>query len=77
MRDLASARVLIGSGHIANALFFLRARGIPETEARAMLVEAFLGEALDTIENEGLRQLASTRAHLWLARHAGEATHVE
>ena len=36
----------------ANALFFLRARGIPETEARAMLVEAFLGEALDTIENE-------------------------
>jgi len=61
----------------ANALFFLRARGIPETEARAMLVEAFLGEALDTIENEGLRELASTRAHLWLARHAGEATHVE
>ena len=27
----------------ANALFFLRARGIPEAEARAMLVEAFLG----------------------------------
>ena len=39
----------------SNALFFLRARGIPEAEARAMLVEAFLGEALDTIENEGLR----------------------
>ena len=61
----------------ANALFFLRARGIPEAEARAMLVEAFLGEALDTIENEALRELASDRAHKWLARHAGEATHVE
>jgi Fe-S cluster assembly protein SufD len=61
----------------ANALFFLRARGIPETAARAMLVEAFLGEALDTIENEALRALASTCALNWLARHAGEATHVE
>ncbi len=61
----------------ANALFFLRARGIPETDARAMLVEAFLGEALDTIEHEALRDLASACAHHWLSRHAGEATHVE
>jgi Fe-S cluster assembly protein SufD len=61
----------------ANALFFLRARGIPETEARAMLVEAFLGEALDSIDNEGLRAIASERTHKWLARHAGEASHVE
>ncbi len=61
----------------ANALFFLRARGIPETEARAMLVEAFLGEALDTIDNETLRAIASDRTHQWLARHAGEASHVE
>jgi Fe-S cluster assembly protein SufD len=61
----------------ANALFFLRARGIPEAEARAMLVEAFLGEALDAIDNEGLRALASERTHKWLARHAGEASHVE
>lgn len=61
----------------SNALFFLRARGIPEVDARAMLVEAFLGEALDTIENEGLRALASDRTHRWLARHAGEASHVE
>jgi Fe-S cluster assembly protein SufD len=61
----------------ANALFFLRARGIPEVDARAMLVEAFLGEALDTIENEALREIASACAHHWLSRHAGEATHVE
>ncbi|MGO9430538.1 Fe-S cluster assembly protein SufD [Rhodoblastus sp.] len=61
----------------ANALFFLRARGIPETEARAMLVEAFLGEALDMIEDADLRVPAAEMVRKWLARHAGEASHVE
>ena len=61
----------------ANALFFLRARGIPEPEARAMLVEAFLVEAMDTIENEDMRALVVACAQTWLARHAGEASHVE
>ncbi len=32
------------------ALYYLRSRGIPETAARAMLVEAFSGEILDQIE---------------------------
>jgi Fe-S cluster assembly protein SufD len=61
----------------ANALFFLRARGISEVEARALLVEAFLAEALDTIENELLRAPAAAEVAKWLLRHAGEATHVE
>jgi Fe-S cluster assembly protein SufD len=61
----------------ANALFFLRARGIPEAEARALLVEAFLGEALDTIENEALRAPAAAEVRKWLSLHAGETTHVE
>lgn len=61
----------------ANALFFLRARGIPEAEARAMLVEAFLVEAMDTIENEAMRGLVVECARTWMARHAGEASHVE
>jgi Fe-S cluster assembly protein SufD len=61
----------------ANALFFLRARGIPETEARALLVEAFLHEALDMIEDEALRVPAAEMVRKWLARHAGEASHVE
>ena len=30
-----------------NQLFYLRQRGIPETEARALLTEAFIGEALE------------------------------
>lgn len=37
----------------ANALFYLRARGIPEREARAMLTEAFLQEGLARLP-EGL-----------------------
>ncbi len=33
-------------------LFYLRSRGIPEAEARAMLVRAFLAEALDPVAHE-------------------------
>jgi len=38
-----------------NALFYLRARGIPEAEARNMLVRAFLEEAVDEIADETIR----------------------
>jgi Fe-S cluster assembly protein SufD len=38
-----------------DSLFYLRARGIPEQEARNMLLRAFLREAVDGIENEALR----------------------
>uniref|UniRef100_UPI0035AE2B2D SufD family Fe-S cluster assembly protein n=1 Tax=Rhodoblastus sp. TaxID=1962975 RepID=UPI0035AE2B2D len=61
----------------ANALFFLRARGIPEAEARAMLVEAFLIEAIDTVESEDIRTIVIDHARNWMKRHAGEASHVE
>lgn len=36
-------------------LFYLRARGIPAMRARAILVEAFLHEAVETVSNETLR----------------------
>ncbi|MGN6514628.1 MAG: SufB/SufD family protein [Rhizomicrobium sp.] len=39
----------------AESLFYLRSRGIPETEARALLMRAFLGDAIDQIEDEALR----------------------
>jgi len=45
------------------ALFYARSRGIPEAEARAMLIEAFLAEAADRIEHIQARELA----HQWLA----------
>lgn len=37
------------------ALFYMRSRGIPEPEARMMLMQAFMADVLDTIELEGLR----------------------
>jgi Fe-S cluster assembly protein SufD len=40
------------------ALFYARQRGIPESEARAMLTEAFLVEVVDRIENEVAREAA-------------------
>jgi Fe-S cluster assembly protein SufD len=36
-------------------LFYLMARGIPQVQARAMLVAAFLEEAMDVVEDEALR----------------------
>ncbi len=37
-------------------LFYLKSRGIPEVEARTMLVQAFVAEAFDAVENELLRE---------------------
>ncbi|MFV0298370.1 MAG: Fe-S cluster assembly protein SufD, partial [Hyphomicrobiaceae bacterium] len=37
-------------------LCYLRSRGIPETEARAMLIESFAGETFERLENEALRE---------------------
>ena len=42
------------------ALFYATARGIPERQARLMLIEAFLSEIALRIEHEGLREIAST-----------------
>ncbi|WP_299622813.1 Fe-S cluster assembly protein SufD [Pelagibius sp.] len=50
-----------------DALFYLRARGIPEAEARAMLIEAFLGESIDQIAAEGLCPALMTSIGHWLA----------
>lgn len=49
-----------------NLLFYLRARGLPEGVAKAMLVTAFVGEALEKIPNEALRASLMQRAELWL-----------
>ncbi|HVY18058.1 MAG TPA: Fe-S cluster assembly protein SufD [Rhodopila sp.] len=39
----------------AEQLFYLRSRGVPEAEARAILVHAFLSELLDTIADDTIR----------------------
>ncbi|OUR78116.1 Fe-S cluster assembly protein SufD [Alphaproteobacteria bacterium 46_93_T64] len=49
-----------------DALFYLQARGIPELEARKILIEAFLGDVLLSIDNEKVREYFSTRSAHWL-----------
>jgi Fe-S cluster assembly protein SufD len=41
----------------ANALFYLRSRGVPESEATALLTRAFYAEALAIISEPALRAL--------------------
>ena len=51
-------------------LFYLRARGIPMKEAQSLLVQAFVGEAVETVEHDGLREALVERAEAWLAARA-------
>jgi Fe-S cluster assembly protein SufD len=47
-------------------LFYLRARGLSEKEAQALLIQAFVGEAIESIVNDDLRELAVGAAERWL-----------
>jgi len=49
-------------------LFYLRARGIPEAEAKALLVAAFVAEPLEKIEHEGLRDGLFQLTNAWFER---------
>lgn len=40
------------------ALFYMRQRGLPEADARSLLIEAFVGEVVDRIWNEAARDIA-------------------
>ena len=50
----------------ANLKFYLMARGIPEGEAEALLVQAFVGEAVEGIEDAGLRDALMAAVVSWL-----------
>ncbi|WP_072385689.1 Fe-S cluster assembly protein SufD [Hyphomicrobium sp. CS1BSMeth3] len=50
----------------ADLLFYCRSRGIPPDVARAMLTESFIGEAVEKIENEAVREAIGTLAIDWL-----------
>ncbi|HEY4738842.1 MAG TPA: Fe-S cluster assembly protein SufD, partial [Xanthobacteraceae bacterium] len=63
--------VQCGHGATAGALdeelkFYLMARGIPPAEAEAMLIQAFLGEAIEGIEHAGLREALIESIAAWL-----------
>lgn len=45
------------TGQLDNdALFYMRSRGIPEAEARTLLMQAFMVDVIDTVKINGLRE---------------------
>jgi Fe-S cluster assembly protein SufD len=68
--------VQCGHGATTGALdqdlkFYLMARGIPETEAESLLVQAFVGEAIEGIEHAGLRDALMEHVIAWLKARGG------
>ncbi len=63
--------VQCGHGSTAGALdedllFYLKARGIPAKEAEALMIQAFVGEAIEGIEHAGLRDTLIDHVAAWL-----------
>ncbi|MBB3311999.1 Fe-S cluster assembly protein SufD [Rhizobium sp. BK196] len=53
-----------------NHLYYLMARGIPENKARAMLVNAFVAEIVEELEDEALVEALEGVISTWLEKHA-------
>jgi Fe-S cluster assembly protein SufD len=65
----------VSCGHGATAgalddslLFYLKARGLPEKQAQALLIQAFVGEAIEQIAADDLREHVVGVAERWLER---------
>jgi Fe-S cluster assembly protein SufD len=54
----------------ADQMFYLRSRGIPDAEARSILVRAFLAEALDAVSNETVREVLEQAVEGWWEKQA-------
>ncbi|WP_373503302.1 Fe-S cluster assembly protein SufD [Aestuariivirga sp.] len=50
-------------------VFYLKSRGIPEAEAKAMLIAAFVGEAFEMVAHDGIREALGDYAARWLTEH--------
>ncbi len=67
--------VVCGHGATASALdqglkFYLMSRGIPEKEAEALLIQAFIGEVVEEIAYEGIRDALMFKARKWMGAYA-------
>jgi Fe-S cluster assembly protein SufD len=63
--------VQCGHGATAGALdenlkFYLMARGISESEAESLLIQAFVGEAIEAVNHERLRDALMATVVCWL-----------
>jgi len=52
------------------ALFYLRSRGVPQKKAEAMLVAAFVDEAILEIADEALQDIVRKSVDAWMAERA-------
>ncbi len=51
-------------------MFYLKSRGIPYGQARAMLIQAFLADALEEIEDEALKGFLSEQVNNWTSMNS-------
>ena len=65
--DVQCAHGNTAGGLDERALFYMRARGLPEAEARALLIESFLVEAIPEGLPEEVREELVGRIRAWLA----------
>lgn len=53
-----------------NLKFYLMSRGIAEKDAEALLIQSFIGEAIDTVRHEGARDALTAATQQWLAERS-------
>jgi Fe-S cluster assembly protein SufD len=71
--------VQCGHGATAGALdenlkFYLMARGIPAPEAETLLIQSFVGEVIDAVAHEAMRDVLAAAAQAWLRARIPHAT---
>ena len=57
-----------------NAMFYLQSRGIPESEARGLLIKAFIEEVIEHIEDENVLEQIELITDNWLAARESSDT---
>jgi len=68
--DVACGHGTTCGGLNEEQIFYLQARGLPYTEAEALLLDAFGGELVDELSNEGLVTAFRAEIAAWLAQRA-------
>jgi len=68
--DVQCAHGNTAGGLDERALFYMRSRGLPEAEARALLIEAFLVEAIPEELDAAIRDELTGRIGAWLRERA-------
>jgi Fe-S cluster assembly protein SufD len=64
--DVQCAHGNTAGGLDETALFYMRSRGVPEAQARALLIEAFLSETIPTWAPPDVREEIEARIRTWL-----------